>query len=105
MRDSILALLNGPTGIANLQSVVNKFSVYPNPATDNISINLDLKETSNLMIDVTDITGKQVAIIMNEKQNGIVTKQFSTASLPNGNYFVRLQVNGKTATQKLTINH
>jgi hypothetical protein len=104
MRDSIMALL-GTTGIADLPSVVNAFSVYPNPASDNVSINLDLKETSNLLIDVTDITGKQVAIIMNEKQSGVVTKQFSTAALPNGNYFVRLQVNGKTATQKLTVNH
>jgi hypothetical protein len=96
---------NGTTGIANLPNGVNAFSVYPNPATENMSIRLDLKETSNLIIDVTDITGKQVAIIINEKQSGIVTKQFSTAVLPNGNYFVRLQVNGKTATQKLTINH
>ncbi len=105
MRDSILALLKGTIGIADLPSAVNSFSVFPNPANDNISINLDLKETSNLIIDVTDISGKQVAIIMNEKQNGLVAKQFSTAELPNGNYLVRLQVNGKTATQKLVINH
>jgi hypothetical protein len=26
------------------------FSVYPNPASDNISINLDLKETSNFLL-------------------------------------------------------
>lgn len=104
MRDSILNMLN-MTGIADLPNSVNAFSVYPNPASDNIVINLDLKESSNLLIDVTDITGKQVAIISNEKQSGIVTKQFSTAALQNGNYFVRLQVNGKTATQKLTVNH
>ena len=104
MRDSILSLLNS-TGLADLPGVVNAFSVYPNPASNNISINIDLKESSNFMIDVTDITGKQVAVIMDEKQNGIVTKQFSTAELPTGNYFVRLQVNGKTATQKLTVNH
>jgi hypothetical protein len=96
---------NGTTEIANLPNEVNAFSVYPNPATDNISIRLDLKETSNLIIDVTDITGKQVAIIMHEKQSGIVTKQYSTLPLPNGNYSVRLQMNGKTLTQKLTVNH
>jgi hypothetical protein len=92
-------------GIGDLPSAVTKFNVYPNPATDNISINLDLKETAILLIDVTDINGKQVVIISNEKQTGIVTKQYNTAALPSGNYFVRLQVNGKTATQKLTVNH
>lgn len=105
MRDSIMALLMSSTGIADLPNGVNSFSVYPNPASDNISINLELKETSNLLIDVTDITGKQVAIISDEKQNGIITKQFNTATLPNGNYFVRINANGKTATQKLTVTH
>jgi len=105
MRDSIIAMINSTAGIANLPSALNKFTVYPNPATDNISINLDMKETANLLIDVTDITGKQLAIISNEKQTGIVTKQFSTAALPGGNYFVRIQVSGKMATQKLTVNH
>lgn len=105
MRDSILNLLNGSTGIDGLTNTVFSFSVFPNPANDNVSINLDLKDTSNLLIDVTDIAGKQVAIISEEKQSGIVTKQFSTSVLPNGSYFVRVQVNGKTTTQKLTINH
>ena len=104
MRDSILALLS-TTGINDLPSVVNAFSVYPNPASDNISIKLDLNETSNLIVDITDLNGKQVAMIMNEKQNGLVSKQFNIDELPSGNYFVRLQVNGRTVTQKLTVNH
>ena len=78
----------------------------PNYRIDNnVSINFDLKETATLLLDVTDIAGKQVAIIAEERQNGTVTKQFNAAALPNGNYFVRLQLNGKTATQKLTIAH
>lgn len=105
MRDSILNLLNVSTGIEGLTNSVSSFSIFPNPANDNVSVNLDLKETSNLLIDVTDITGKQVAIISEEKQNGIVVKQINTSVLPNGSYFVRVQVNGKTTTQKLTINH
>jgi hypothetical protein len=104
IRDSILTLLSS-TGIADVPSAVNAFSIYPNPASDIVFINVDLKEASNLIIDVTDITGKQIAIISTEKQSGIVTKQFSTAELPSGNHFVRLQVNGKTVTQKLTVKH
>ena len=105
MRDSILALLEAPSAIYNLPNVVSSFNVFPNPANNNVSINLDLKEASNLLLDVTDVTGKQVTIISEEKETGSVTKQLNTATLPNGNYFVRLQVNGKTATQKLTVSH
>jgi len=104
MRDSILALFNA-TSIDDLPIGVNAFSVFPNPASENISINIDLKGTSNLLIDITDITGKQVAIISDEIQNGIITKQFNTTALPNGNYFIRIHVNGKTAIQKLILKH
>jgi hypothetical protein len=105
MRDSIEALLNSSSGIAHLSNAVSSFNVFPNPASEMISINLHLKEVSNFLIDITDVSGKQLTVIMNEKQSGRVTKQFPTTALPNGNYFVRLQVNGKTITQKLNITH
>lgn len=105
MRDSIIALLNGATGIIDLPGAIASFNVFPNPANDNISINLDLKETSLLLIDVVDITGKQITVIMNEKQSGVVKKQFNTALLPNGNYIIRLHLHEKITAQKLTIKH
>jgi len=107
MKDSIMTLIKKSTsGIADFKNVVSAFNVYPNIATDLVSINVELKETVNLLIDVTDITGKQVAIISNEKQGaGTFTKQFNTSVLQNGNYIVRLSVNGKTSTQKLSVAH
>lgn len=105
MRDSILAMLNGSTGINDLPGSVASFKVFPNPASDNVFINIDLKETTNMQIDVTDITGKQIAVIMNEIQGGLVSRQYSLAMLPSGNYFIRLLANGKTATQKITVTH
>jgi len=80
-------------------------NVFPNPVSNLVSINLTLSESSNLFIDLIDISGKQVAIISNEKQYGLVTKQLSTSTLSEGNYFVRIQVNGKTAMQKIMVKH
>ena len=105
MRDSILAYLNSVTGIAGLSNTVSSFTVFPNPAHDQISIKMELKEAATVMIDIADITGKQVAVIMNERQSGLITKQFPIANLPNGSYLVRLKVNGNTTTQKLTVAH
>ncbi len=96
---------NGTNAISAFSKIIANFSFYPNPANDIISVSFDVKIANNVLLDIIDITGKQVAIIMNEKQNGVVTKQFNTAALPNGNYFVRMQVNGQTATQKLNIMH
>ena len=105
MRDSILAMLSTATGINDLPSAVTSFNVFPNPANDLININLNLKESSSVLIDVADITGKQIAVILDEKQSGLIKKQFTTSQLQNGNYLVRLNVNGKSVTQKLTIAH
>lgn len=95
-------------GTARTQNLTNKvanFVVFPNPATDWTSINFDIHHVGMLTVDIIDITGKQVALIMNEWHSGSVRSRFNTAKLPNGNYFVRLQINGKTATQRLSISH
>lgn len=105
MRDKILALLSGTTGINEVPNIVSSFNVFPNPANENISINIDLKGSTNVLLDIIDVTGKQVAIVMNENQNGTVTKQFNTENLQNGIYLFRLQVNGKIETQKISVNH
>ncbi len=105
MRDSILALFNTANGIQNLQGGVNSFNVFPNPANDNVSVTFTLTETSDYTISITDITGKQVALISDEKQKGLITKQINTATLPNGNYIARILTNENTATQKFTVSH
>lgn len=105
MRDKILALLGGSTGINDLPASLNAFNVYPNPATNRFSVDIDLKESANVLIDVTDITGKQVVVVMNERQSGLLSRQINTENLPDGVYFLRLQVNGQVATKKLSIIH
>lgn len=105
MRDAIIAMLDQTTGVPGIAAVVNAFNVFPNPATNQFSVNVDLQQPSDVFIDITDITGKQVNILMNQKQAGSVTKQFSTEGLPNGIYFVRLKVNGVSTTKKINVIH
>lgn len=106
MRDSILRLIGAmPNAINELPKSVQSFNVFPNPSSNQINIQLELNQLTDVAIDVTDITGKLIASVLNEKQIGIVKKQFNTASLPNGNYIIRLTTNHKTITKKLTVNH
>jgi len=104
MRNKILALLEGTSSV-DLPTIVSTFKIFPNPTTDNTTITIDLKETSNVKIDIIDITGKQIVVVMDENQRGLITKQFNTAILPKGLYFVRLQTDGKTITQKISVTN
>lgn len=104
MRDSILALLN-TAGVIELPHEVAAFSVFPNPTNNVVSIQWDLNKSSDLTIDVTDVTGKHAALIYTGKSDGNNSIPFNTESLPSGIYLVRLLLNGKSATQILAIHH
>ena len=105
MRDSILAMA-GITAINEIPSSVKQFDIYPNPAGSNVTIALELLQPSDLLIDVVDITGKQLAIISDEKNaRGKVSKTFNTAALAYGMYTIRLHVNGKAVNRKLHVVH
>ncbi len=92
-------------GLYQIPKKVLNFSVFPNPSNDIVNIQFEMKGTEKVILDIADLTGKQIAVIINKKVSGEITKQFNTSDLPNGIYLVRLQVNGKTATQRLSIVH
>lgn len=92
-------------GLYQIPKKVLNFSVFPNPSNDIVNIQFEMKGTEKVILDIADLTGKQIAVIINKKASGEITKQFNTSDLPNGIYLVRLQVNGKTATQRLSIVH
>lgn len=105
MRDSILALFT-PLSINDIPSNINSIDVYPNPSSSIVNISVDLKEQTNLQIDVLDITGKLVANISNDKnQQGNVSKKFNTDALVSGLYSIRINANGKIANRKLNVTH
>ncbi|MGZ5302709.1 MAG: T9SS type A sorting domain-containing protein [Bacteroidia bacterium] len=104
MRNEILKLFGGATGIEE-SSKYNNLNIFPNPAQGNVNISLNLKESSSVFVNVTDITGKQVAVIINEKIAGNVIRQFNTLGLPNGIYMMNLNIDGRTTTRKISINN
>ncbi|MCC7231911.1 MAG: T9SS type A sorting domain-containing protein [Bacteroidia bacterium] len=106
MRDSILALLGNTSGISDLQGTTSGLSVYPNPASGKVSVQIETGTFARLFLDVADLKGKQIAVIPCEKLcKGTVHVQFDTSQLPNGNYLIRARVNEKIITKKLSVVH
>lgn len=104
MRDSIMNLFNVSASINSLPVQVQSVNVFPNPATDYLNINLVLKQAVQLYTLVTDINGKTVIQESSENvSSGQVSKQINTANLPNGNYLLKLGIDGRAITQKISI--
>lgn len=106
MQDSILALIASTTAIPELPAGVSSFSVYPNPVSENVSINLALNDNTDLSIEILDVTGKQVVLVADEKNiNGNYSKSYNTSALPDGNYMIRLNANNKSSIERIHVAH
>lgn len=86
-----------PTGINDIDSD-NTFALYPNPASQSVSVNWNGAHVANIII--TDITGKQ---ILTSSLAANSTKQIDISTLTKGLYFVTVECNGQKTTQKLLI--
>lgn len=82
----------------------NTFNMYPNPATNNLNIDVQITENSDAILHISDITGR---IIVSENFNAIrtgkTTLPVNLSELNSGTYFVVLNINKQVFTQKLSI--
>lgn len=91
--------LNTPLAV-NQFDKNNAITIFPNPASDQITISFNQTPTQPFTIEITDALGKQIYSKSFQPQNRIT---LPTASFSKGIYF--LTISGeKKQTQKLIIN-
>ncbi|MEP7146060.1 MAG: T9SS type A sorting domain-containing protein [bacterium] len=77
---------------------------YPNPFNPATHINFDLPLDGKVSIKLFDISGKEVATIVNEvKTAGYYSINFNASSLSSGVYFYSISANNFTATKKMMV--
>lgn len=86
-------------GIEELPKGIRSVSVYPNPFTENLRIELDLENASDVSISLLDITGSEIGFNYQQKdalgkvQVDINAQQLGLSS---GMYLARIVLNGST---------
>ncbi len=90
-------------GLKQLENKVG-MNIYPNPSHGNSTLTFNLENQSNIFISVTDLTGK-VALTneMGSLNSGSHKLSLNTEALSNGVYFVNINSNGVTSSQKLVV--
>lgn len=94
-----LRLFEGEVGIGE-NEVLNTFSVYPNPATDLLTVNLTVNNSENTSINIVDLSGKVVQTENLGLLNGDMQVQLSLEDLTAGVYFVEFVTNTGVQTKK-----
>ncbi|HPM29529.1 MAG TPA: glycoside hydrolase family 44 protein [Chryseolinea sp.] len=83
---------------------INKiFKVYPNPLEANSKVTVEINKRGYAMLDVVDLNGRTLKIIYQGEITSSFKKEIDTNGLPKGMYIFRLNLDGKTANQKVSV--
>jgi len=89
----------GDTTITNIINPINEtpenfklFQNYPNPFNPKTIINYELRISGYVKLIIFDISGKKIAVLVNQKQtSGSYEIKFDVSNIPSGVYFYRLE--------------
>jgi hypothetical protein len=107
----INGIIYGDTTLTNVQqigsSVPGKYNLhqnYPNPFNPSTNIKYDLIRSGNIKINVYDISGKEIASLVNEFQNaGSYEVLFEASGLSSGVYFYKLETDDFKDVKRMII--
>ncbi len=93
----------------NVNSLVDSFHSYPNPFIDNVSLQINLKQRSNISISVYNVKGQLVRELVKDidvldsyslEWDG---KQEDGSQSGNGIYFLRMSINNESFIRKVML--
>ncbi len=91
-------------GVEDQESVVNSLTVYPNPATNKVSVSMVLFDSKPVSIEMYDLLGKKVLDrSMGMQPAGLVNTTFNVDQLQPGVYMVRTMVGDQAKVTKVIV--
>ena len=88
----------------NIPSEFKLYQNYPNPFNPVTFINYELPITGFVKLVILSVLGKEIAIIVNQKQNpGKYQVEWNAANYPSGIYFYKLLSEKYTGTGKMVL--
>lgn len=92
----------GTNSIQQVPSTVGKLIAYPNPATNEITIQWSSGYKGSAVVAISDATGKEVKLLRVSKEGSTYINQIPIGNLVAGLYYVQVkpQQSGKPLTEK-----
>jgi len=98
-----LAFSGAVAGVASVNAKIESAELYPNPATSEVSLRFNAPEAGELLVSVTDVSGKVLSKHSCQVSAGSNVISLDTRALPKGMYVVGLISGSYTEDKKLII--
>lgn len=79
------------------------FEVYPNPNNGQFSVSLHLLSNSNVVLDLTDMTGRSVVLEQFTASAGQVVRAIDVSGLAKGMYNLTLRMDGRAFQRRVVV--
>jgi hypothetical protein len=76
---------------------------YPNPVQEQATIRYAVSERQDVRIALYDMLGRRVQTVVNSQAEGRTEAQLDVRGLASGTYFLRMQADNYTETQRVTV--
>lgn len=94
------------TGINEVTSNVNGVTIYPNPAKETINLNIDMKHSDNVTVNLYDLRGAIVSTTTTTLNAGTGKVSLDVSRVASGNYTcVVFDSKSNSAAQTVSISH
>ena len=84
---------------------IHSLQIYPNPASEAITVGFSLSEAISMQADIIDMLGKTIHTQNVDAVEGFNKAEFDVMNLYNGIYFLRMQCGEEIITRKFIVKH
>jgi PKD repeat protein len=97
-------IFDGLTSSVGDIDVLNDLNIYPNPTEGETTLTYTLDRTTDLRIDLLDLSGRMVRDVSTGVRNsGAQAERFDLAGLPQGMYILRMIADGQQISRRIAV--
>ena len=89
------------TGINNSSKLDDGIIVYPNPASQNITLKMELTQKQNVEIVLYNLIGENIYSVIFKNQFGTEEEQINLSMLPSGTYIIKIIMENNIISKKI----
>jgi len=93
----------GDESVSSQNAADVSFELFPNPVKDELNITYNTLNNEKVLISLSDMLGRQVAVVADRYSMGSQQLRYNTTILPRGLYLVYFQTGTKSMTRKVVI--